>query len=119
MRNLLFVFALGCTSSPLAESAPQIEVTSNPGSVPDHPLFAVTLTTWNHLAALSDAASSGQLEVRLQGVPLVLDPSATGTFDNGDRFTATYVRPGTLPLAELPISTITVTDQQSTWTAQI
>jgi len=124
MLALALAPAVGCTTgSPLVESSPQVELTSNPGGVAEHARFELTLTTWNQLDALADATTSGQLEARLDGAPLVLSPAKTGYFGNGDRFTATFVLP---PAAAMPIhagnamsATVMVTDHTTTWTAQI
>ena len=122
MRTVVFVLAVGCSGSPLVESGPQVELVSNPGGVADHPRFELSLTTWNHLDALADAAASGQLEATVDGAPLVLDPGNTGSFGNGDHVTATFVLPPSAAIAragDTTTSIVMVTDQQTTWTVEI
>ena len=125
MRTIVPALALaaGCTSaSPLVESSPQIELTSNPGGVTGQSALELTLTTWNHLAALGDAVDGHQLAATLDGMPLAIDPAATGYFGNGDRYVAAFTLPSTrvsqMPAAS-PTSTVAITDQQTTWTFQV
>ncbi len=121
MRNLVavLVLACGCSGSPLVDSGPQVELTSNPGGVAGHPRFQLTLTTWNNLHELGDAANSGQLEATLDGTPLVLDPGATAYVGNGGSFIAAFGLPPDATFASTATSTVTVTDQQTTWTVEI
>ena len=120
LRSLaLLSLASGCAvDSPLATAQPQVELTANPGGVAGQPRFALTLTTWNHLAALGDAVATGQIEVRLDGEALAL---ASGVnVDNHDHYTATFVLPNGAPRTTSPVtSTVTVADPQTTWSVQI
>jgi hypothetical protein len=45
MRKIptLLVLAAGCSGSPLVESASQVTIVTNPGNVPDRPLFQLTI----------------------------------------------------------------------------
>jgi hypothetical protein len=124
MRNILLVALVGCSSqSPLVESSPQVELATNPGAVPDHPVFELSLTTWNHLAALGDATTSGQLEATLDGQPLVLDPVTTGYADNGDSYTAAFLlqadKVSVYASGGPATSSVMVTDQVTTWSVVI
>jgi hypothetical protein len=127
MHKIVFALALsalGCTGgSPLVDSGPQVEVTSNPGGVAGRPSFQLSLTAWVHLSELGDAAESGQLEATLDGAALALAPVGTGYFGNGDSYTAMFVLPPTGPATaratDPTTSTVTVTDQQTTWSVQI
>ena len=120
LRTLaLLSLASGCAvDSPLATSQPQVELTANPGGVAGHPRFALTLTTWNHLAALGDAVAAGQIEVLVDGVETAL---ASGIdVDNHDHYTATFALPDSAARTTGPAtSTVTVTDLQTTWSVQI
>ncbi len=115
----------GCaeSASPLMEAGPQVELTANPGGVAGHPRFALTLTTWNHLAALADATTSGELAATLDGAPLAIVPGATGYADERDRFTATFGLTADAPAVTLAggptTSTISVSDARTTWTVDI
>ena len=122
----LVPFALGCTESPLVRSGPQVEVISNPGGVDGQPRFQLSLTTWVHLADLRDAAESGELEAMLDGEPLRLLPGATGSFGNGDRYTAAFGLASIENATARPraafarsASTVMVTDQRSTWSVTV
>ena len=122
MQQRLYALALvttvGCTtSSPLVESSPQIELSTNPGHVAGQPPFELTLTTWNHLAALGDAVDANQLVATLDGASLAIDSDSTGYFGNDDRYVAAF----TAPIAQLIIdttATVSISDQQTTWAFQ-
>ena len=104
--------AAACTTgTPLTESSPQIELTANPGQVAGKPALALTLTTWNHLAALGDAVDSRELAATLNGAPLVMDPTATGYFGNGDRYVAAFANTSCPKTAS---SALAITDGQTT-----
>jgi hypothetical protein len=108
-----------CTAqSPLVESSPQIELVTNPGAVAGRPPLELTLTTWNHLAALGDAVDAGEIHATLDGAPLAIAPSDTGYFGNGDRYVAAFVLPAARPQVASS-STLTITDPETTWTAQV
>lgn len=127
----LALFALvGCTSrSPLVEASPQIELVTNPGAVAGHPPLELTLTTWNHLAALGDAVDGHELAATLDGVPLAIAPSDTGYFGNGDRYVAAFVWPAgaqvgagvpaTSARGSTSASALTISDPETTWSAQL
>ena len=118
--KLVALFLVGCTGgSPLVESSPQVELTADPGNVAGGPLVRLKLTTWNHLAALGDAAESGQITATLDGDPLVLDPSS-GYYGNRDSFIAAYIPSAQRSRTDHPTSSIvSVTDQETTWTVTI
>jgi hypothetical protein len=118
---LAVVLGSGCTaSSPLVDTSPQIQITADPGNVAGGPLFRITLTTWNHLAVLADAAESGQLVVTLDGDTLPLEPASHSYHDGQDAYVAAYSSGSSRSRTDPPTSsTVTVTDQESTWTATI
>ncbi len=116
----MLAITAGCTDgSPLVESFPQVEVTANPGGVTDHLPFQLTLTTWNHLAALHDAATSGELHVTLDGGPLVLDPATSGYAGNHDSYVASYVLPAAQLAHTADTGAIVVTDGTTTWQVEV
>src|ERR1700691_554428 len=91
---LVFCAVAGCTSSsPLVTSSPQVELTTNPGKLAGRLPFELTLTTWNHLAALGDAVTADQLVATLDGASLVIEPGSTGYFDDNDHYVAAFVLP--------------------------
>jgi hypothetical protein len=118
---LALVLGSACTtSSPLVETGPQIEITADPGNVSDGPLFRITLTTWNHLAVLADAAESGELVVTLDGETLPLEPASRSYHDGQDAYVAAYSSGSSRSRTDPPTSsTVSVTDQETTWTATI
>jgi hypothetical protein len=119
MRILLFVGLAACTTgSPLTQIGPQVEV-----HVDATRNVAVSITTWNELAALRDAMTAGEITTTLDDQPLLVDVGATGTFGGGDRYVAAFA---TAPEAsrEMPSppptsSTIAISDGTTTWTARI
>lgn len=118
---IALVLGSGCVaSSPLLDTRPQIEITADPGNVTDGPLFRITLTTWNHLAVLADAAESGQLVVTLDGEPLPLEPGSRSYHDGQDAYVAAFSSGSSRSRTDRPTSsTVSVTDQETTWTATI
>lgn len=118
---LALVLLAGCTSpSPLVEASPQVELVTNPGAVAGHPPLELTLTTWNHLAALGDAVGGHELAATLGGAPLAIAPGDTGYFGVGDRYVAAFVLPVARgAVAAGPTATLTITDQETTWSAQV
>jgi hypothetical protein len=109
--------AAACTTgTPLTESSPQIELTANPGQVAGKPALALTLTTWNHLAALGDAVDGHQLSATLNGAPLTMDPTATGYFGNGDRYVAAFAETSCPHTAS---SALAISDGQTTWSFHV
>jgi len=118
---LVVVLGTGCTaSSPLMDTAPQIEITADPGNVTTGSLFRITLTTWNHLAVLADAAQSGQLVVTLDGETLALEPESLDYHDGQNAYVAAYSSGSSRSRTDPPTSsTVSVTDQETTWTATI
>ncbi len=120
---LAFVTEIGCTtSSPLVESSPQIELTTNPGHVAGQAPLELTLTTWNHLAALGDAVDANQLVATIDGASLAIDRGSTGYFGNGDRYVAAFTTPAVRSTVDQmstgTSSTVAITDQQTTWSFQ-
>lgn len=114
---LLALALAACTSgTPLTESSPQIELTANPGQVAGKPALSLTLTTWNHLAALGDAVESHDLTATLNGAPLTMDPTATGYFGNGDRYVAAFAQTACPHTAS---SALAVADGQTTWSFHV
>lgn len=117
MKLLLLACLPACTSgTPLTESSPQIELTANPGQVAGKPALALTLTTWNHLAALGDAVDSHALAATLNGAPLTMDPTATGYFGNGDRYVAAFAETQCPRTAS---SALAITDGATTWSFHV
>lgn len=109
--------AAACTTgTPLTESSPQIELTANPGQVAGKPALALTLTTWNHRAALGDAVDSHDLSATLNAAPLAMDPTATGYFGNGDRYVAAFANTSCPRTAS---SALAITDGQTTWSFHV
>lgn len=121
MKRILLVLVAGCTSqSPLVESSPQIELVTNPGAVSGRPPLELTLTTWNHLAALGDAVDADEITATLDGSALAIAPTDSGYFGNGDRYVAAFVMPDAhAQVATGPASTLTITDPETTWTVQL
>jgi hypothetical protein len=120
MRTLLCIAALtACTTgSPLTQIGPQVEV-----NVDSDRTVALTITTWNELAALRDAMTAGEITATIDDQPLLIDAFKTGTYDSGDRYVAAFM---TAPEAtrESPMpppasSTIAISDGETTWTARI
>ncbi|HEU4614969.1 MAG TPA: hypothetical protein VFS15_22915 [Kofleriaceae bacterium] len=120
-RLLVLAPLVGCTSqSPLVESSPQIELVTNPGKVAGTAPLELTLTTWNHLAALGDAVDADQIHATLDGAPLAIAPSDTGYFGNGDRYVAAFVMPAAhAEVATGPTSMLTITDSETTWSVRV
>lgn len=118
---LALVLGSGCAaSSPLVDTRPQIEITADPGNVAGGPVFRIKLTTWNHLAVLADAAESGQLVVTLDGETLPLEPASRSYHDGQDAYIAAYSSGSSRSRTDPPTSsTVSVTDQETTWTATI
>ena len=117
MKLLLVACLAACTTgTPLTESSPQIELTANPGQLAGKPALALTLTTWNHLAALGDAVDSHELAATLDGTPLAMDPTATGYFGNGDRYVAAFAETQCPHTAS---SALALTDGQTTWSFHV
>jgi hypothetical protein len=117
---LALVLGSGCTAgSPLVESAPQVELTADPGNVAGGPLIELKLTTWNHLAVLGDATESGQIVATLDGDELVLDGN-TGYHGTNGSYIAAFTPSAERSRTDHPASsTVSVTDQDTTWTVTI
>ncbi len=119
-RSACLALALtACTAgSPLSKLAPQVAIQADPTA---SSRVAVSLTTWVDLATLRDAITAQQITTTLDGAPLVIDPTATGTFDDGDRFVAAFALPATpaQPLVAAAASTIAISDGEVTWQAQL
>jgi hypothetical protein len=120
IRTLGLVIGLtACTTgSPLSRVSPQVEIQVDESATPR---LAVTLTTWVDLAVLRDAVAADQITTTLDGMPLVIDPVATGTFDTGDRFVAAFALPMGLAHSTVSpaVSTIAISDGDVTWSADI
>ena len=115
LRYCLALALAACTTgSPLSQLDPQVEIQVDPtaGS-----RVALTLTTWVDLATLRDAA----LTVTLDGQPLVVDQTTTGTFGAGDRYVAGFMTPAVR--ASSPASSaspvLSISDGETTWSATI
>ncbi|HET9990564.1 MAG TPA: hypothetical protein VFQ65_18675, partial [Kofleriaceae bacterium] len=119
MRILCLLGLAACTTgSPLTRIGPQVEIHVDPM----HDV-AVSITTWNDLAALRDAMTAGEITTTLDGQPLLVDVGMTGTFDAGDRYVAAFA---TAPEASRATpspppasSTIAISDGTTTWTARV
>ena len=102
----------------LSNLSPQVEIQVDEAATPH---LSVSLTTWVDLAALRDAIAADEITTTLDGVPLVIDPVATGTFGAGDRYVAAFALPAALSKQAVApsSSTIAISDGAITWAAQI
>jgi len=117
----LCVLALGActtTGSPLSRSNAQVEAHVDPDRSVE-----LTLTTWNDLAALRDVMTAGEITATVDGQPLLVDMSQTGTFDNGDHYVAAFMTAPEAtrenPMPPPDVSTIAISDGETTWSAKI
>jgi len=115
---LLGLAACTTTGSPLSRSNAQVEAHVDPDRSVE-----LTLTTWNDLAVLRDATTAGEITVTVDGAPLFLDASQTGTFDNGDHYVAAFMTAPEAtresPMPPPDVSTIAISDGATTWSAKI
>jgi hypothetical protein len=111
----------GCTSdSPLEKVPVLIWVDADP-SVSK---VQVEIDPTDYLATLADAVAAGDIEVRIDGRPLVLDPEQTGYTQQGGSYSAVWHLPASAarqaPDAGNPTGRpqVLITDGVTTWHAQ-
>lgn len=113
-----------CTDGPLSRSMVLVWVDADAAASP--PTLQVELGVIDHLESFADAVSAGQIEVRLDNRPLVLDPQTGFTQQGGsysayfDLTSATTARGTAGQGAVTPpgVSTVIITDGSETWHAQ-
>jgi hypothetical protein len=117
MKLLLAASCAACTTgSPLARSAPQIDIRCDPAAG----TFTLSVTTWNDLEVLYDGITSGEITATLDDRRLVIDPSATGYFGQHDSYAGVFVPPEIEAAISHPASSrISISDGMTTWSGEI